>query len=535
MGARKRIGLALGLIGFALPLVTHFEGLSFAGHLALGILLLAASFWLLEPIPIYSTSVLVILLGAGLLSAQGPLYLNAELPVANAVPAGADIWEVPASAVSQDGRVYVLTDTGETAGLKVTVLGSSGTTARVQSPQIKDARVAADAGHRLVGYRPNSAAEYFNTLANSIIILFLGGILMADAAVKFNLDKNLTRIILRPFGNKSSFIVLGLLLVTGTISAFMSNTATTAMMMTVILPIIAGLDPEDPLKRAVVLAIPFGANIGGIATPVGTPPNAVALAALAKAGVVIPFGTWCLLATPLALLMLLVAWWVLITLFPARHSTFAVTFEGRFDRSPKAMILYVVGGITVLLWMTEALTGISSSLAAFFAIAGLTVTGVVDESDIQKVPWDVLWLVAGGIALEIAMKTTGLGTWLVSKVAWDRFGAFLIIAAFGLAALVMAEFLSHTVCATLFMPLVVSLGASGAAGKAFDLALTCIVVGTAVSFAMVLPISTPPNAIAMSTGTVDTKDMAKAGLLIGIVGLLLLLALSRFYWPLILH
>ena len=535
MRLQKTIGFGLGLIGFVFPLLYHFGGLSFAGHIALGIFLMAASFWLLEPIPIYSTSVLVILLGAGLLSAQSPLYLHAELPAATPVSAGVDTWEVPAAAVSRDGQVYLLKEKGQTAGVKVTVLGTSGGTSRVQSPQVGGAKVVADANHRLVGYRPNDAAEYFNTLANGIIILFLGGILMADAAVKFNLDKNLTRIILRPFGNRSSFIVLGLLLVTGTISAFMSNTATTAMMMTVILPIIARLDPGDPLKRAVVLAIPFGANIGGIATPVGTPPNAVALAALAKAGVSIPFGTWCLLATPLAILMLVFAWWVLITLFPARHPTFPVTFEGKFDRTPKAIALYVIGGITVLLWMTEALTGISNSLAAFFAVAGLAVTGVVDESDIQKVPWDVLWLVAGGIALEIAMKTTGLGTWLVSQVAWGQFGAFFILAAFGLAALAMAEFLSHTVCATLFMPLVTSLAASGVAGTGFDLVMTCVAVGVAVSFAMVLPISTPPNAIAVSTGMVNTRDMAKAGLLIGVAGLALMLVLAKFYWPLILH
>jgi sodium-dependent dicarboxylate transporter 2/3/5 len=535
MRVRKAVGIVLGVTGFAIPFLVQFPGLSYAGHLALAIFLLAAAFWILEPIPIYSTSVLVILLGALLLSAQGPVYMHAKLAWVEPVSAGGDIWELPASAVSAGGEAYLVTGTGSTHAVRLSVLGREAGSVRVRSPRLAGAKVVADARQPLAGYTPSAIGDYFNTLANPIIILFLGGILLADAAVKFNLDKNLTRLILKPFGNRPAWIVLGLLLVTGIVSAFMSNTATTAMMMTVILPIIAQIEPDDPLRRAVVLAIPFGANIGGIATPVGTPPNAIALAGLAKAGVVLPFGTWCLLAAPLALLMLGVAWWVLITLFPPRRETFELELKGRFDRSPKAMALYAIGGITVVLWMTEALHGISSALVAFFAVVALTVTGVVKESDIQKVEWDVLWLVAGGIALEVAMKTTGLGAWLVSRVAWEHLGRFAIVVTFGVVALALAEFLSHTICATLTIPLALNLGALGAVGPGFDLTITCLVIGTAVSFAMVLPISTPPNAIATSTGMLNTRDMAKAGFVIGIAGILLTLLFAQVYWPYIIR
>ena len=535
MRTPQKVGLLLGIIGFFLPLALRFDGLTTAGHIALGILLMAACFWISEPIPIYATSLVVILLGALLLSAQGPLYLGAELPLAEPKRVEPDVWEVPARAVSERGEVFVVKTGGQSSPVRVTVLDRGASTVRVRVPAAGEGKIVADARHPLVGYRPSSYTEYFHTLANPIIILFLGGILLADAAVKYNLDKNLTRIVLRPFGSRPAYIVLGLLMVTGIISAFMSNTATTAMMMTVVLPIIAQLEADDPLRRGVVLAIPFGANIGGIATPVGTPPNAVALAALAKAGIPVPFGTWVLLAAPAAILTTLVAWLVLIWLFPPRRAAFALRIESTFDRSGKAMVLYVVGALTVLLWVTEALHGLSSSLVAFFAMVALIVSGVVDQSDIQKVPWDVLWLVSGGIALDIAMKTTGLGAWLVSRMPWERFGAFGIVVMFGLIAFAMAQMLSHTISATLIIPLAVNLGASGAATQGFNLGVTCVFVGLAVSFGMTLPISTPPNAIATSTGMVQTRDMAKAGALIGVAGILVTLLLAQSTWRFLLR
>jgi ABC-type phosphate/phosphonate transport system ATPase subunit len=132
----------------------------------------------------------------------------------------------------------------------------------------------------IAGYDPLPYTRFIGTLANPIIILFLGGFVLADASVKYDFDKNLTRILLSPFGNRTSTIILGLMAVTAALSAFMSNTATTAMMITVIIPIIAKMDPADPARIGIALSVPFAANIGGIATPIGTPPNAVVIAAL---------------------------------------------------------------------------------------------------------------------------------------------------------------------------------------------------------------------------------------------------------------
>ena len=530
---KRILGFGLGILGLALPFIMKFDGLSFAGSIALGIFLMAAMFWLFEPIPIYGTSLLVISLGVLLLSGQGIIYMDSKLPTGNVVQVEGNVWEVPKSAMTRNSEIYIINEKKESVAIKVGMISENGDKMRIQSDQItKDTKVVTDSGHKLAGYKPTNYVDYFYSMSNSIIMLFLGGLLLADAATKYNLDKNLTRAILKPFGYKPSMITLGMLSVTATVSAFMSNTAATAMMMTVVIPIIAQLSPGDPFKKAVVLAIPFGANLGGIATPVGTPPNAVVLAALSKIGIFIPFGTWVIMALPFVIIMVFFAWWLLMKVFPPQNDRFELKMIGTFEKSPKAITLYVIFGLTVLLWTTEALHGISANMIAFFTVTALVITQVVDEEDIRKLPWEVLWLVSGGIALDTVMRSTGMSTWLVSQVAWSQLGTLGVLTAFALVGVLLSTFLSHTVTATILAPLAVGVAAS--IGGGFNVALGAVVLGIATSCAMALPISTPPNAIAVSTGMIDTKGMAKVGVPIGVVGIILLLLFAHFYWPLIL-
>lgn len=383
-------------------------------------------------------------------------------------------------------------------------------------------------------YDPTAYTSFIGTLANPIIILFLGGFVLADAAVKYDLDKNLTRILLRPFGSKPGFILLGLMIVTGLLSAFMSNTATTAMMMTVILPIVARIDKKDPLRIGLALSIPFAANIGGIATPIGTPPNAVVIGALSQQGINIPFGEWMILATPLVIVALLFAWFLLLKMFKPTVDSVSIDMTGKFNTSKNALLLYLAFGLTVLFWVTESFHGVKSAIIALLPIVFLTLSGVVTKEDIRRLPWEVLWLVAGGISLGISMKSTGLAEWIVGSIEWGAFGSVMLLIVFSGVAILMSNFLSNTVTATLLIPLAVSLATSGIAGEGFSLIIVSLVIGVSASMAMMLPISTPPNAIAMSTGTIETGNMAKAGLTIGIFGLLLVVLYAVFYWPLIL-
>lgn len=384
-----------------------------------------------------------------------------------------------------------------------------------------------------MSYIPVPYTQFIATLADPIIILFLGGFVLADASVKYDFDKNMTRLLLRPFGSQPKFIILGLMLVTAVLSAFMSNTATTAMMITVILPIIARMEPGDPARIGIALSIPFAANIGGIATPIGTPPNAVVIAALNQQGVELAFSSWMLYATPLAIVMLFIAWQVLLRLYPPAVNKLALNLEGKLKKSRNAIILYVTFGLTVLLWVTEGLHGIRSSIVALMPVAVLTLSSAFDKQDIRKLPWEVLWLIAGGIALGISMKETGLAEWMVSAISWDQMGYLMLLAVFGVVALVMSNFLSNTVTASLLIPLAISLGTSGILEGVFGLVMIGLVIALSASFAMVLPISTPPNAIAVSTGMVETKNMIKSGTIIGVIGLILILLLSVIYWPFI--
>lgn len=528
---KTAVGLVLGGIGFILPLIVQFDGLTFAGHLALGIFLMAAVFWMLEPIPIYSTSMLVILLQVILLSTQGPLFKDSSLPQTQPIEISEHVWQLPATAL--DGTTIHLRKRATVSeALEVEVL-ERGEMVIVRSENLNAASsIVADYRHKLVGYEPVSYTRFFGTLASPIIILFLGGFMLAAGAVKYNLDKNITNVLLKPFGTKPMFIVLGLMLVTATLSAFMSNTATTAMMMTVAIPIAMQVSKEDKFRIMLALCIPIAANIGGMATPIGTPPNAIVIAALNAQGLGIAFGSWMAIMVPLVILLLLAAWGTMRVLFPPTVETFKLKLESAFDRSGKAIMLYILFGMTVLLWVTEAHHGIPSGMVAFLPIAGLTVTSVLSKEDVRSLPWEVLWLVAGGIALGISMENTGLAIWLVSTISWDMFPQLVLLLVFGFVALMLSNFLSNTVTATLLIPLAISMGTSGIAGEGFSLVITSLVIGAGCNMAMLLPISTPPNAIAMSTGFIKTPDMVKVGFVIGIVGILSVLAFAALYWPL---
>jgi solute carrier family 13 (sodium-dependent dicarboxylate transporter), member 2/3/5 len=454
------IGLIAGLIGLVLPSLINPEGLSPEGVRALGIFLMAAIFWMTEPVPIYATSLLVILLQVFLLSDVG-LFKMETSPV-------------------------------------------------------------------LPKYR-----EFYAALANPIIILFLGGFSLASAAVKFGLDRNLTRLLLKPFGHKPANIILGLMLATALLSAFMSNTATTAMMMTVILPVVAVMDPKDPFRKALALSVPFAANLGGVATPIGTPPNAIALAALNQMGLRISFTTWMILAVPIVAVMLFVGWRILLILFPPASDRLILNLEGRFSRTPLALITYFVFGLTVLLWVTEKLHGIPASVVAFIPVAMLPALSVLDKKEIRNFPWEVLWLVAGGISIGASIKETGLADWMLTRIPLNSLGTTGAILAFGVLGYLVANLVSNTVTASILVPLVVGFSLTGNLGSS-EIVQGVILVGVIVSFSMMLPISTPPNAIAMSSGLIQTGDMAKAGLLIGLVGIILVILCAFFYWPMIL-
>jgi solute carrier family 13 (sodium-dependent dicarboxylate transporter), member 2/3/5 len=369
------------------------------------------------------------------------------------------------------------------------------------------------------------ASRYFATLADPVIVLFLGGFLIAQGAAKFDLDRNLAAVLLRPFAGSARSTVLGLMAITAVLSMFVSNTATTATMFAVVVPVLRAL-PSGSARTGVALAIPVAANVGGMGTPVGSPPNAIALGALAARGESISFVGWMLMALPLVAVVLAIAWWFLTRRFVPAGTPLALDLDARFDTSPAARVFYAVSAGTVLLWLTEPFHGIASTTVGFVPVVALLATQVMSGDDLRSIQWPVLWLVAGGIALGVGIGATGVDAWLLDLLAWERLGQLLLVALLALTALAFSTVISSSAAANLLIPLALGI----AIGVATDPVLVAVVVALACSLAMTLPISTPPNAIAYATGEVPTRALAGTGLVVGVAGVALLVLAMPPLW-----
>ena len=376
---------------------------------------------------------------------------------------------------------------------------------------------------------PGDATKYsafLGALANPVIILFLGGFLIADGAEKYRLDKNLAAVLIRPFTGSARTTVLGLMVITAMLSMFMSNTATTATMFAVIIPILGAL-PAGRARAGLALSIPVAANVGGIGTPVGTPPNAIALGALEEAGYDVSFLDWMIMAVPLMVMILVGAWLLICVLLLPGGLKVELDMRARWHTDRRALTFYVIAAATILAWMTESLHGVSANVVGFLAVAALLVTQVMGAKDLGRLSWPVLWLVAGGIALGDGVGATGLDAWILGLFGWDAMPAFVVIIVMGMLGLAMSNVISHSAASNLLIPLAMGL-ATGIDG--LEPVTIAVVLALACSLGMSLPISTPPNAIAYATGEVTTADMAKVGVVVGVVGAALLVLLMPPLW-----
>lgn len=364
------------------------------------------------------------------------------------------------------------------------------------------------------------------TFADPIIMLFLGGFVLAIAATKTGLDVLLAKGLLKPFGEKSENVLLGFLLVTGLFSMFISNTATAAMMLAFLTPVLKALPSDGKGRIALAMAIPLAANIGGIGTPIGTPPNAIALKYLndpAGLNLNIGFGEWTSYMFPLAIVLLLISWVVLRMLFPFKQKTIQLKIEGEVQRGPKAWIVYITFAATIVMWMFDKVTGVNANVVAMIPIAVFCVAGIITRRDLEEINWSVLWMVAGGFALGVALNETGLAVRMVESIPFGTWSPLVVIIGSGLLCWMMGNFISHTATASLLVPILAVVGISMQSQLASFGGVQVLLIGVAFSssVAMLLPISTPPNALAHSTGLIQQKDMLKTGLIVGLIGLVL--------------
>ncbi len=377
-----------------------------------------------------------------------------------------------------------------------------------------------------------NSKDIMATFADPIIILFLGGFILAIAASKSGLDLYLAKTLLHPFGHKSERVLLGFILITGIFSMFVSNTATAAMMLTFLAPVFKALPANGKGRVALTLSIPVAANLGGMATPIGTPPNAIALKYLnAHDGLNlgIGFGQWMMIMLPYVLVLLVISWFLLKRFFPFKQKTIDLEIKGEVTHNWRTVVVAVTFIVTILLWMLDKITGIDANTVAMIPMGVFAITGVITASDLQKINWSVIWMVAGGFALGLGMKDSGLADVAIESIPFGQWSPLVIILISSLICYVLSNFISNTATAALLVPILATVCTGmGDTLKGGGSAIVLIGIAIAASSAMCLPISTPPNAIAHSTGLVKQNEMLKIGLIVGMISLALGYAVLYF-------
>lgn len=375
---------------------------------------------------------------------------------------------------------------------------------------------------------PIKYKDIMAAFADPTIMLFMGGFVLAIAAGKIGMDGHLAKVLLSPFGTNPKFVMLGFLLVTGIFSMFMSNTATAAMMLAIMAPVINAMRDEngniDKGCVGLAMAIPIGANIGGMGTPIGTPPNGVAIKYINDPeylGLHVGFGDWMMVMLPVVIIIFIFAWFLLTKMYPFAQKKIELKINNEaFQNADKKdrLIICVTFAVTVLLWVTDKLTGVNSYIVALVPFAVLAVTGIFTKKDLAAIDWDVLWLVAGGFALGVGLEKTGLAAHMCASIPFGEWSPMVVILGSGILCLMMSTFMSNSASAALLIPIMYTVGKGMDLGPFGGVCTLVLGVALSASLAMALPISTPPNALAYSTGLVKSSDMAKVGLIVGIFG-----------------
>jgi len=397
----------------------------------------------------------------------------------------------------------------------------------------------------LLGF--DSAKAVTSAYADPVIFLFLGGFVISIAMERWNLHKRIALMAMLTAGSKPSQQVAGIMIVTAFLSMWMSNTATAVMMLPIGLSIIAMQQDSqnDNFAKAILLSIAYAASIGGIATIIGTPPNILLAAYLKNTyNLEIGFGTWMMFGVPLAISMLILCW-IWLTKF-YKLNTIEVSDSRQLYKNKLAelgkmhiaeKIVLVIFTLAAFSWIFRSylvsLTGlpfddtiiaIAAALLLFITPIGLkTSQKVLNWDDTKKLPWGVLLLFGGGLALAAQIQKSGLSDYIAQQVGMmGNVDILLLVVVVTTIIIFLTEMTSNTATAATFLPLLgpvaVSLDASAA--------MLVIPAAVAASCAFMLPVATPPNAIVFGSGKLKISDMAKAGLFLNLTGIVLIVAFT---------
>ncbi len=379
------------------------------------------------------------------------------------------------------------------------------------------------------------AKRYVQTWSDGVIWLFLGGFFLAEGMKKTKLDLLLLKLAAPKFGSQAQYIILGLMMTTAIISMLMSNTATTAMMIATVTPLFLQLGKDSKISKVLLLGIPAAASIGGMGTIIGTAPNAIAVGALEGIGVKITFIEWMIIGVPVSVLLTVMFWKVLLVKYKIKKETLSLDFlqqetplEEEYNEEDKIRkrIVLIVLATTLGLWLTSQWTKIPVAAVSGIPIVALTMLGIIDADDVRSLPWDTLMLVAGGLALGIAIQEQGLADYFISKISSVEVNFYLLLFLFSLTTVILSNFMSNTAATTILIPVGISLMSIT---EDIDPVILPFVIGLSASCALLLPVSTPPNAIAYSTGLIKQSEFRIGGFFVGLIGPILIIAFTLLY------
>jgi len=404
-------------------------------------------------------------------------------------------------------------------------------------------------------------AEVGNNYGSPIIFLFFGGFVMALALEKVNLHRRIALNIIRITGTTPNKVVLGFMIATASLSMWISNTATVVVMLPIAMSVIKLLiDDVDGFTKkdrnfavSVLLGIAFSANAGGIATVIGTPPNSILIGLLENEyQIEISFLKWMVFALPFSIIMIGLSYITLVHLiFPSKGLNFSASNEVIQEelrklgptRSKEKMVLGIFA-VTVSLWIFRTLInsvfpslGLSDTMISMFAAISLFAVPfnlkkgdfILDWKDTEKLAWGILILFGGGLALAKGMSVSGIVDQVSQSIAAGNFSITATASLLILLMLFMTELMSNVALVAVLAPVVAGI----AIGLGIPMVYLLIPVTMASSCAFMLPMATPPNAIVFASGFIEVKDMVKAGILLNLVAVLILIGLFEFIIPLL--
>lgn len=411
-----------------------------------------------------------------------------------------------------------------------------------------------------------NTGEVSASYGDPLIFLFAGSFMIALTMEKWNLHRRIALGIIAFIGTNPSTIILGFMVATGFLSMWISNTATTMMMVPMSLAVTkhvadslkssgAKIDTSPgnfPFGTAIMLGTAYAATLGGFGTLIGAPANTILAATVKKLyGVEISFAQWMMFGVPMVVLLIPLVWFYLVKIahpmkikeIPGGREIIKKELRGLGTMSYEEKVILTVFSIVGVAWITRSfvlsklIPGIDDTVIALlgafvlFLIPSKNQAGkILDWDTVQKLPWGILWLFGGGLAIAAGISGSGLADWIGALlVNFTDVPTWVTLALIVGVILILTEFTSNTATSTMVYPIV----AAGAAALGFDPIVLMVAACMAATLAFMFPVAAPPNAIVFGTGYVKMKEMAKTGIWLNLIGIIFIVLVVLFFVPLI--